>query len=264
MREHREEVHSRPFDLARHVDFPGQRRKHAPMSYLPAGGGRRARFYCLLRQCQGLVFPIGDPFDFSDLEAQERWLRRHPEQEAAIRQLPPELRGQAIAAHVSGDVGVYAYEQLLAKGLQRTVPKGRRPEDDGRIAACQKHMIAERLKGKKVAEIIKGLEDMQKDERERWEELTGGTETVKEGALRRYWRLIPPPVRDAAAAEAKRRAETGERSALEERLLAALSPSGDLPAAASSPDPGGHEKRTPLPLPGALKERGGPRARRER
>jgi hypothetical protein len=262
MREHREGEHRRAFDLVRHVDYPGQKRKRAPMTYVPAAPGRGAHFYC--RLCPGLVFPVGDPFDYSDPATQQRWLRRHPDDAPGILKLPPEQRGRAIAAHQSGEVAALAYEQWLAKGLQRTVPKGRRAEDAARIEGCQRQMLAERLEGKPVEEIIERLLRMQVKEPGRWHKLTGAQKTVTEPTLRRYWRKIPKPARDAAAEEAKAQTETGQASALGERLLAALSPSANLPPPPKPVQPGAHAKRPTLPPPGVLQERSGPGARRQR
>lgn len=262
MREHREGEHDRAFDLVRHVDYPGQRRKRAPMTYTPAGGGALARFHC--RLCPGQVFLLGDPFDYTDPVAQRRWLRRHPEHAPGIERLAPSDRGRAIAAHESGELAVHSYEQLLAKGLQRTVSKGRRAVDAARIEGCQRLMLAERLEGKSVEGIVEGLLGMQENQPKRWRELTGGTAGAKEPTLRRYWHLIPRPVRTEVAAEAKRVAETGKASALGGRLLAALDPSADLPRSPGAVKPLSRAKRPLLPPPGALKDRGGPGARRKR
>lgn len=262
MREHREGEHRRAFDLARHVDYPGQRRKRAPMTYTPPDVGFLARFHC--RLCPGRVFLLGDPFDYTDPAAQRRWLRRHPEHAPGIERLAPADRGRAIAAQESGELAVHSYEQLLAKGLQRTVPKGRRAADAARIEGCQRQMLAERLEGKLVAEIIEGLLDMQENQPKRWRELTGGETKAKEPTLRRYWQKIPLPVRKAAAEGARERTETGQASALGERLLAALDPSVGLPLQPGPAQSGAHARRPPLPPPGALKDRGGPGARRKR
>jgi hypothetical protein len=222
MREHREAEHERSFELDRHVSYPGHPRKRAPMTYGPSVQGRPARFHC--RLCPGQVFLVGDLNDYSDPEAQARWLRHNPAAAPGIRSLPAKHRGRAIGAHQSGEVQAHAYEQWLSKNLQRTVPKGRRAKDAARIEGCQRQMLRERLEGKLVAEIIEGLCELQAKDPESWRRLTGGEATASEKTLYRYWHDIPKPVRGAAEQAAEAETNDGEVAALRERLLAALSP----------------------------------------
>jgi hypothetical protein len=259
MREHREGEHRRAFDLARHVDYPGQKRKRAAMTYVPAFAGRLASFHCSLCERR---FLLGQA-DYGERETQLRWLREHPSVADQIRrsEIPDELSGPAIQAYLDGEIGEGGFAGWLRHQQQRDARK-RRPKDAQREDGCQRFLLEKRLQGYTVDRAIDSLLEMQGRDSEEWQALSGGTKTVAEATLRRYWRHIPKSVREATLPAADGSDSTPAE--IKGRLHALLSPSNDLPREPGAMQSGRHAKRSPLPPPGALKERGGPGARHKR
>lgn len=257
--------HKAAFDPRMHLSYAHHRRAEARINYLPAGDGRGgeklASFECLLcdppqRFLLGLI-------EFSSPGSRQRWLRQNPAfaDEIAACELPEELIGPAIEAHVHGEIPAGGLAQWFQHRRREKLAK-RRPKDAAREDGCKRFLLERRLEGQTVDQARTALLELQAEDPETWQALTGGKRTVTEPTLRRYWRKIPRPVRKAAKA-----AVAGEGSVspeIKERLLGMLSPSTDLPQAPESGQARPHAKRSPLPSPGPLKDRGGARSRSQR
>ena len=224
MRHHREKNHKRPFDLERHVSYPGHRRSRAPMTYSPQHAEQGARFHCKL--CPGYVGLIRGPevpVDYSEPDAQALWLRRNPKEAMAVRGMAAELRPRAIAAFEHGEIAAQGLNQWLRKEAQASSKRGR-PKDAGRREACQRWMLERHAQGFTVQQLIEGLEAMQRDEPEAWEHLTGGRRNVGESALMGYWGKIPISEREAARARWLARPEGERKRELARRRAAKVRP----------------------------------------
>ena len=224
MRLHREKKHKRPFDLERHVSYPGHRRSRAPMTYSPQHAEQGARFHCKL--CPGYVGLIRGPevpVDYSEPDAQALWLRRNPKEAMAVRGMAAELRPRAIAAFERGEIAAQGLEQWLRHEAQATSKQGR-AKDVARRQACQKWMLDRRSEGYKVEELIEALEEMQRDDPEAWRELSGGNRPLGESALRRYWHKIPLAERDGAWGKWQTKPEPERKRELARRRAAKVRP----------------------------------------
>lgn len=217
MREHRQSVHMRAFDPAMHVAYANHRRHDARFAYLPGGGEKLSSFECLL--CDPPQrFLLGRVLDFSDPEPQRRWLRENPmlADEIAACEIPEELTGPVIEAYVHGEIRVGGFAGWLRQQRQRKLAK-RRPIDAAREDGCMQFLLERRLEGLTVEKATEDLLKLQAEDAKAWQALTGGTRTVTEPTLERYWSHIPKSVRDAAAAAA---AEDGSVSSeAKKRLL---------------------------------------------
>lgn len=261
MREHLQKDHMVAFDPRLHVSYANHRRSEARINYVPGGGEKRSSYECLLcdppqRFLLGLI-------EFSSPGSRQRWLRENPTLADEIRacEMPEELVGAAIEAYVHGEIRPGGFAEWQRQQWLGKLAK-RRPKDAAREDGCMRFLLERRLEGDTVDQAIEALLRLQADDPEAWQALSGGTRTVTEPTLRRYWRHIPGIVRKATEAAA-----AGEGSVapeVKERLLSMLSPSKNLPKAPGPLQSGRHAQRPPLPPPGALKERDGPGARRQR
>jgi hypothetical protein len=265
MAKHCNRKHLAALDRNLHVSYANHRRHEARVIYLPGGEGRGgekfASFECLLcdppqRFLLGLI-------EFSSPGSRQRWLRENPAlaDEIATSEIPEELVGPAIEAYVHGEIRAGDFAEWLREQRRRKLAR-RRPKDAAREDGCMRFLLERRLEGKTVEGAIEALLRLQADDPDAWQALSGGTRTVTEPTLQRYWRHIPGIVRKAVEAAA-----AGEGSVapeVKERLLSMLSPSNELPQAPEAGQARRRAKRPLLPLPGALKDRGGPRARGER
>ncbi len=262
MRDHCHREHGAALDPSLHISYANHSRHEARITYLPGGGKKHDSYECLLCDPPQRIL-LGLLFDFSDPGTRERWLAENSALAAEIRasETPEELIGPAIDAYVHGEIRAGGFAGWLRQHRRRTLAK-RRPKDAAREDACMRFLLERRLESLTVEQAIEALLKLQEDQAEEWRALTNGTRTVTEQTLRRYWRHIPRSVRkmaeDAAAADG------GVSPELRKRLLAKLSPSNALPQAPMPGQASVRAHRPPLPPPGALKERGGPRARRQR
>lgn len=266
MAKHCNRKHLAALDRNLHVSYANHRRHEARVIYLPGGEGRGgekfASFECLL--CDPPQrFLLGLVFDFSDPETQRSWLDENSVPAAEIRacEMSEELVGAAIEAYVHGEIRPGGFAEWQRQQWLSKLAK-RRPKDAAREDGCMRFLLKRRLEGETVEGAIEALLKLQAEDPNAWQALSGGTRTVTEPTLQRYWRHIPGIVRKAAEAAA-----AGEGSVapeVKERLLAKLSPSNELPQAPEAGQARRRAKRPLLPLPGALKDRGGPRTRGER
>lgn len=201
--------------------------------------------------------------EFSSPGSRQRWLRENPAlaDEIAASEIPEELVGPAIEAYVHGEIRPGGFAEWQRQQWLSKLAK-RRPKDAAREDGCMRFLLERRLEGETVERAIEALLKLQAEDPDAWQGLTGGTRTVTEPTLRRYWRHIPKPIRDTAASAAAE--DGGVSPGAKERLLAKLSPSNALPQAPEAGQARRRAKRPLLPPPGALKDRGGPRARGER
>ena len=266
MKEHCHRNHGAALDPRLHISYANHRRHEARVIYLPGGKGRGgekfASWECLL--CDPPQRFLLDPlFDFGDPGARQRWLRENPALADEIRacEMPEELVGAAIEAYVHGEIRPGGFAEWQRQQWLGKLAK-RRPKDAAREDGCMRFLLERRLEGMTVDQAIEALLKLQDEDPEEWQKLTGGTRTVAEPTLRRYRRHIPKSVRDLAASAAAKDGSVSPE--VKARLLAMLSPSNDLPQAPGPGQARAHATRPTLPLPGALKDIGGPRARGER
>jgi hypothetical protein len=264
MKKHCHRDHKVAFEPKLHLSYANHCRHEARITYLPGNDeeGKYPSFECLL--CDPPQrFLLGLVFDFSNRGTRERWLRENPAlaDEIAEAEVPGELIGTAIEAYVHGELGAGGFAQWGQAQKMRTLAK-RRPKDAMRADGCKRFLLEQRLDGSTVEQAINALLTLQAEDPAAWEKLSGGTRTITEPTLRRYWTHIPRPVRDAAGAAAAD--DGGTTSEVKERLLAKLSPSNDLPPVPKTGQARPNETKPLLPPPGALKDRGGPRARGQR
>jgi hypothetical protein len=268
MAAHLNRDHGAAFDPRIHLSHAAHRRSDARIFYLPVGpempdGAQKlASFECLL--CDPPQrFLLNPTLDFNDAGTRQRWLRENPAlaDEVAACEVPEELIAAAIDAYVHGEVVAGGLAEWL-RGQRRQKLAKRRPKDAAREDGCMRFLLERRLEGLTVEKAIETLLKLQAEDPEEWRKLTGGTRTVTEPTLERYWSNIPRPVRKAAEAAISQ--DGGASPELRERLLAKLSPSNDLPQTPRTEQARGHGSKPLLPPPGALKERGGVRARRQR
>ncbi len=159
--------------LDRDVSFLGNPQPEAPISYAAGAGGRAQRYHC--SRCPGFVFLI-DPVALQSPEEREA-ARVREEVQAALAELGP------------------------GAPVVRRGPAARDPKAAQREERCQQWMLARYRELGNREEVWDELEALPQDDSELWGELAEGFHGLALDTIRRYWKRIPQPDRDAAKAD---------------------------------------------------------------
>jgi len=162
--------HDIPMRLERDVSFLGNPQPEALISYVAAAGKRAQRYHCA--RCPGRVF-LTDPVDLRSPEERQA-ARTREEVQAALAELAP------------------------ATPVVRRGPAARDPKAARREELCQQWMLARYRELGNREDVWDELKALPKDNPELWRELADEFHALARDTIRRYWKRIPQPDRDAA------------------------------------------------------------------
>jgi hypothetical protein len=194
MRRHAQDVHGVTLEPERDVQGLAAQPADVWLTWEAQNFARPARYSCA--RCPGWTFGVGEPL-YGDPVRNAFLLRNNPTLQALTDGLPIAEREALIEAHDRGELGQALANAVAVRAAMRTKRPGA-PADLERIARCQEALLARVELGLTVAEAIDELEALHKADPEEQQRIFGREYPYGFETIRKYWKGIPVPERNAA------------------------------------------------------------------